>query len=240
MDGNKPPSWKFVAASMGFHFLIGGLFLCVLLKPWPTHQPVSVMQVSLVDPTDDRPAMVRSLESLKTRPKSSASSRGQPEPVKSFVSEPPDSAKEDRESASPEMSNESSVQSPEEEVQRLLTDSPAVENTQARYDPIAEDEARSDELSHFLSDVRNRLEQAKRYPWLARIQGQEGTVRVQFVIDSTGEAREIRLLESSRSEILDQEAVETVKRVGRFSRLPVSWNKTIQVRVPLVFQLNPP
>jgi protein TonB len=240
MDGNKPTSWKFVAASVGFHFLIGGLFLCVLLKPWPTNQPVSVVQVSLVDPTDIRPPTVGSSESLKTRPKSSAPSRGQPEPVKTIVPVPPDAAKEDRESASPEISNESSAQSQEEAVLPLLTDSPAAENIQARHDLIAEDEARSDELSHFLLEVRDRLEQAKRYPWLARIQGQEGTVRVQFVIDSTGEAREIRLLESSRSKILDQEAVETVKRVGRFSRLPVSWNKTIQVRVPLVFQLNPP
>jgi TonB family protein len=240
MDGNKPAAWKFVAASVGFHFLIGGLSLCILWKPWSSHQPVSVVQVSLVDPMDTRPASVRSSGPFKNRPISSAPSRGQPDPVKSFVPVPPDSAKENRESASLEMSNESSVQSQEEEVQPLSTDSPAVDSTRAQYDSISEDETRSDALSHFLSDVRDRLEQAKHYPWLARIQGQEGTVRVQFVIDATGEAREIRLLESSRSKILDQEAVETVRRVGRFAHFPVSWNKTIQVQVPLVFQLNPP
>jgi TonB family protein len=60
------------------------------------------------------------------------------------------------------------------------------------------------------------------------------------MIDATGEAQEIRLLESSRSKILDQEAVETVKRVGRFTDLPVSWNEKVRVQVPLVFQLSPP
>ena len=116
----------------------------------------------------------------------------------------------------------------------------SLESSQAGQEQTGVDSSRSDDFTLFLQDVRNRLEQAKSYPWLARIQGQEGTVRVQFMIDSSGEAHEIRLLESSRSMILDQEAVETVKRAGRFSHLPASWNKTIQVNVPLVFQLNPP
>jgi TonB family protein len=240
MDGSKSTAWKFVAASVGFHSMIGGLFLCVLLKPWPAHPPVVVVQVTLVDPIDNRPGKVRSMRSLKTWPRSSAPSPGQAVPVKTIVSLPPDAAKVDHASSIPEPPNEPSAQNPPEKVQPTSSHSPKGEDPQARNDQPMEDGLRSVELSRFLQDVRDRLEQAKQYPWLARIQGQEGTVRVQFMIDSTGEAREIRLLESSRSKILDQEAVETVKRVGRFSQFPVSWNKSIQVQVPLVFQLNPP
>ena len=97
-----------------------------------------------------------------------------------------------------------------------------------------------DDLAHFFQEVRNRLEEAKRYPWKARIKGHEGIVRIQFSIKTLGEPEDIRLLESSGWETLDQEALAIVQRVGQFPSPPSEWDQGIPVRVPVVFKLDTP
>jgi len=240
MDSVKKTPWKFITVSVGFHLLIGGLVFYIQLRPSPPHSDVAVMQVSLVDPVEIAPATTNSPQPIQVRPRSSIHLPVKPEPLRSSETVAPESQNKDTASVETQTAYEQTVQVQQEEELPPSTTASLLESSQARQEKTGVDSSRADELTRFLQDVRNRLEQAKRYPWLARIQGQEGTVRVQFMIDLSGEAHEIRLLESSRSKILDQEAVETVKRVGRFSHLPVSWNKTIQVNVPLVFQLNPP
>jgi len=239
MDRVKQTPWKFIGASVGFHLLIGGLVLYTLLKPWPRNQSVPVVEVSLVDSIESVRSVVTAPRPLKTRSKAFTVSPVQTEPSKPVESGTTTVPPEDQARTKLDSAIEPASQPQTEEVQPISTGSPSDENVEARSEQPTGDLSRSDELSRFLQDVRNRLEQAKRYPWLARIQGQEGTVRVQFMIDATGEAQEVRLLESSRSRILDQEAVETVKRAGRFTGLPDSWNQKVRIDVPLVFQLNP-
>lgn len=240
MDRTGRNPWKFIAASVGFHLLVGGLFLSSLLKLRPPHHPVSVVQVSLVDSVESVLPAVRAPLPLKPRSKPSIPPRVQPEPSNPAGSEmtmvPPD----DNGRGIFDPAIEPASQPPPDEVQLTSPGLPSGESIDARNERSPGDLSRSDELSRFLQDVRSRLEQAKRYPWLARIQGQEGTVRIEFMIDSSGEAREIRLLESSRSEILDREALDTVKRAGRFSGLPNMWNEKVRIDVPLVFQLKLP
>lgn len=233
-------SWKFVSVSVGFHLLIGGLLFCFLLNPPPTRPAVSVVQVRLADPIENRPAKAKTLQPLEGRPVLPTVVPVRPE--SSVPGEPatPDGSHMENQATVSETVPVPIVKTPPEEQRPISSGSSLIENAQARIEPTAEGGLRSDELSRFLQDVQNRLEEAKRYPWLARVEGQEGTVRVQFMIDPAGKAQDIRLLESSRSSILDEEAVETVRRVGRFSHWPVSWNKKIQVQVPLVFQLNQP
>jgi protein TonB len=240
MDRVNQTPWKFIVISAGFHLLIGGIFLCALFKPGTLHQAFSVVQVSLVDPVESVLPVVAAPRPRKARAKTSTALPVQTLPSKPALSETTTVPPEDNAQSIFDSATEPASQLQPEEVQPTSTESPSGDNVDALNERFTGDLSRSDELSRFLQDVRNRLEQAKRYPWLARIQGQEGTVRVQFMIDATGEAQEIRLLESSRSKILDQEAVETVKRVGRFTGLPASWNKSNKVMVPLVFQLNPP
>jgi len=240
MDRVKQAPWKFIVASAGFHLLIGGLVLCTLLKPWPPNQSVSVVEVSLVDSIESVRAVVTGPRPLKARSKPSTASPVQTEPSKPTESGTTTVPPEDEARTIVDSAIEPASQPQAEEAQPISAGSPSDEKIEARNERTTGDLSRSDELSRFLQTVRNRLEEAKRYPWLARIQGQEGTVRVQFMIDSTGEALEIRLLESSRSKILDQEAVETVKRAGRFTGLPDSWNKKVRIDVPLVFQLSAP
>lgn len=93
-------------------------------------------------------------------------------------------------------------------------------------------------LKLYIEEVKARLNQVKRYPRIARIQGLEGTTHVRFRIMPGGEADEIEVVRSSRSELLDQEAVANVKRVKGFPRPPEEFPQGILVQVPMVFQLK--
>jgi TonB family protein len=230
MDRTNRHLWKFIGASAGLHLVIVGLFFLSVLKPLHPVDAVSVMQVSLVNAVETVPVAAKPRRLLRTPPVSSSPPSVQSEPSKPVEAEAADTI--DAESVGSEASRE--------ETRMSSAGSPALEGSEDRDEEAAGNGSRSEELTRFLQDVRSRLEQAKRYPWLARIQGQEGTARVQFMINVSGEVQEIRLLESSRSKILDEEAVTTVKRLGRFSRLPMSWNENVQIQVPLVFQLNSP
>jgi len=90
----------------------------------------------------------------------------------------------------------------------------------------------------FLDEVRSRIDQAKHYPWLARLRGVEGTTQLRFRILPSGEPAEIEIAQSSQSRVLDQEAIATVRRVARFPQPPMTSNLGVVVRLPLVFHLQ--
>jgi TonB family protein len=96
------------------------------------------------------------------------------------------------------------------------------------------------ERDEFLLEIRQRLEEAKRYPRIARLKGHEGIARIRFFIEPSGIPEDIRLVTSSGWRILDEEAIEMVRRVGRFSNPPAQWPNGIQIHVPLVFELDDP
>ncbi|MGH7274912.1 MAG: energy transducer TonB family protein [Nitrospiria bacterium] len=97
---------------------------------------------------------------------------------------------------------------------------------------------RGDERMQFLQEVRNRLEKAKRYPWKARLKSLEGKVRLEFYINPLGKPEEVKVVESSGSETLDEEGLAIVERAGQFPHLPIEWENGIHISVPLVFKLN--
>lgn len=94
------------------------------------------------------------------------------------------------------------------------------------------------ELKVFLDEVRSRIDQAKRYPWLARLRGMEGRIQVRFRILPSGEPIDIQILQSSQSRLLDEEAITTVKRAARFPQPPVTSRLGVVVRLPLIFHLE--
>lgn len=230
MGISKKPLFKYIGLSASVHLVIGGLLFFYALKQLPASRSFSSIQVSLVSPVETIPVLAKALRPLRTPPMFPSLLPVQPKPSKPVEDEAADS-----------INAESVMSGPaHDETRRSSAESSALEGSETRDQEAAGMGSRSEELNRFLQDLRSRLEQAKRYPWLARIQGLEGTARVQFMINASGEIQEIRLLESSRSKILDEEAVTTVKRLGRFSRLPVSWDENVQIQVPLVFQLKSP
>lgn len=87
--------------------------------------------------------------------------------------------------------------------------------------------------------VKQRIEDARRYPLWARKQGIEGITRLYFTVLPQGLARDIRMVHSSGSSILDQEAVATVQRAGPFPPIPKEiGSSSVGMEVAIVFSLH--
>lgn len=98
--------------------------------------------------------------------------------------------------------------------------------------------APGDAYLHFQDLVRRRIEDAKRYPHWARRQGFEGMAKVQFAIPVDGQAHSIKIVASSGYDILDQAAIETVKKANPFPSPRMIKRDMVEVEVPIVFQLR--
>ncbi|UCB57243.1 MAG: energy transducer TonB [Candidatus Omnitrophota bacterium] len=87
--------------------------------------------------------------------------------------------------------------------------------------------------------VKQRIEEARRYPSWAKRQGQEGIVYLDFIVLANGLSRDIEIISSSGSGILDKEAVATIQRAGPFPPIPqgIKRNST-RMQVAIVFALD--
>ncbi len=80
--------------------------------------------------------------------------------------------------------------------------------------------------------IRTSIERAKTYPILARKKGIEGTVYISFRVNSEGKPQDIKILNSSGSNILDNATLHIVKKAAPF---PYTDSP---IEVPVVFRLN--
>lgn len=93
------------------------------------------------------------------------------------------------------------------------------------------------QVSNYPGKVVSKLRRSLRYPSAAKRQRLKGEVHVRFTIARNGSVSAIRVARSSGSEILDQAAIETVRRAAPFPKIPdgagrSSWGFT----VPLAFR----
>lgn len=91
-------------------------------------------------------------------------------------------------------------------------------------------------VSNYPGKIVAKLKRMLRYPAQARRQGIRGETRVSFVVVADGSVSAVRVVGSSGSDILDNAALEAVRRAAPFPPIPdsagrSSWNFT----VPLAF-----
>lgn len=91
----------------------------------------------------------------------------------------------------------------------------------------------------YFGGIRAKIERYKSYPEMARRRGIEGRVVVRFVISRNGKANEIKVLESSSNDSLDQAAIRAVKDASPFGAPPesVAENEVV-LKVPIIFTLD--
>ncbi|HKL48802.1 MAG TPA: energy transducer TonB [Desulfuromonadales bacterium] len=97
-----------------------------------------------------------------------------------------------------------------------------------------------DLLWSFFNRLRDNIYLVWQYPSEARQQRLEGTCLVEMVIDSEGgTVRSVEVVESSGSNILDQEAVEAVRKGAPYGDLPRAYEKDhIKVLANFRYTLN--
>ncbi|MBL7132161.1 MAG: energy transducer TonB [Candidatus Omnitrophica bacterium] len=87
--------------------------------------------------------------------------------------------------------------------------------------------------------VKQKIERERRYPSFAKRQGIEGTVYINFAVLSNGLSRDTKITRSSGFKILDQEAVDNIKRANPFPPIPKEINASlVQMEVSIVFTLK--
>ncbi len=75
-------------------------------------------------------------------------------------------------------------------------------------------------LSNYDGKVRSKLNRAFRYPAQAKREGLQGTAHVRFTVSSSGAASNVSIAKSAGAPILDQAALETVRRASPFPKIP--------------------
>ena len=93
-------------------------------------------------------------------------------------------------------------------------------------------------ILRYQDSVKQKIQEERRYPrWALRL-GREGAVRISFILLSSGEIKDVRLLGSSGIEELDAEAMDAVKRASPFLPFPANFAKgELQFEIDIVFRI---
>ena len=94
-------------------------------------------------------------------------------------------------------------------------------------------------LESYSSLLANAIAKYKQYPKIAQMRGWQGTVIADLEIDSKGTVISIKIKKSSTYEVLDNEALEMIRKASPFPAPPESLRgKNFNVLVPISFKLE--
>lgn len=77
------------------------------------------------------------------------------------------------------------------------------------------------------------------YPWIARLRGWQGEVQLAFRVAPDGELQHIHVAHSSGYAVLDNSALNSLKRLGNLADARVSLEgRSIDMQLPVTYKLN--
>lgn len=109
-----------------------------------------------------------------------------------------------------------------------------VENATSLGTIDSTEKARQRYLKEHFTYIRDIITRNISYPFMARKMGWSGKVTVSFVITEDGSVRDVKIIESSGFDVLDRNALDTIRKVSPFPRPPVE----AEVIVPIVYRLK--
>jgi protein TonB len=93
--------------------------------------------------------------------------------------------------------------------------------------------------ANYISLLLAHLNAYKRYPYFARLRHEQGTVRLEFVMDRAGNVLSYRIAGSSGFADLDDEARAMIQNAQPLPPVPPSYpGTTLDLVLPLVFSLS--
>ncbi len=96
-----------------------------------------------------------------------------------------------------------------------------------------------EESLNFENAIKLKIQKARNYPEKARQEGIEGDILLSFEVLRKGELGNILIIKSSGFEILDNEAINTLKRAAPFPEIPEYYNlQKINLQVRIIYKLN--
>ena len=94
------------------------------------------------------------------------------------------------------------------------------------------------EYGAYLGRLRTRVQESLRYPLAARRRGLSGTVNLEIVIRPDGAISGVAVTDSSSHAVLDDAAVEAIRRLAPEPFPPDVQPRALRVRLPVVFALE--
>lgn len=94
------------------------------------------------------------------------------------------------------------------------------------------------EVQLFRSRLLRHIERFRRYPPEARAGGLEGVAQVHFVMDQSGEVKDVWIEMSSGVRLLDDEAIAAILRARPLPAPPAGWPATFGVTLPIGYTLK--
>jgi protein TonB len=111
--------------------------------------------------------------------------------------------------------------------------------TVSKIPNIVPQEQLTQHLESYSSLLANAIAKYKQYPKIAQMRGWQGTVIADLEIDSKGTVISINIKKSSTYEVLDNEALEMIRKASPFPAPPESLRgKNFNVLVPISFKLE--
>ncbi len=111
--------------------------------------------------------------------------------------------------------------------------------TVSKIPNIVPQEQLTQHLESYSSLLANAIAKYKQYPKIAQMRGWQGTVIADLEIDSKGTVISIKIKKSSTYEVLDNEALERIRKASPFPAPPESLRgKNFNVLVPISFKLE--
>jgi len=94
-------------------------------------------------------------------------------------------------------------------------------------------------VTEYVRKLRARLERVRVYPTEARDRGWSGTTSVRFVIARDGSVEKLELVAGSGRRVLDEAALDTVRRASPFPSFPPELGSTaLDLTLPIAFRLD--
>ncbi len=113
-----------------------------------------------------------------------------------------------------------------------------VKEEQPAQETIESQDVIKESILRYQDSVKQKIQQEKRYPrWALRL-GRKGAARISFKLLSSGEIKDVQLLDSSGIDKLDTEAMDAVKRASPFLPFPSNFGKSeLQFELDIVFRI---
>jgi protein TonB len=125
-----------------------------------------------------------------------------------------------------------------EPVSAPTTETAPIQQASIRELPVQPLPATKADYSWLAEALWNRVEQLKRYPHLARMNRWEGMVVLQAVIRHDGQLVDLKVAESSGHAVLDQDAMEVMRKACPLDLKHPLGKPQVVVHVPIRYQLQ--
>ncbi|MBE9505158.1 MAG: energy transducer TonB, partial [Proteobacteria bacterium] len=90
----------------------------------------------------------------------------------------------------------------------------------------------------YFSKLKRKIKMVWKYPETARVKGLQGTLTLRFTLNGDGSLRDVKVVQSSGYQILDEGAVEAVKKAAPFYSIPGVLGDNLVIVADFQYQLS--